>query len=113
MKNRLLLIPHSAFRIRRGGILSVALSRPPPTPTRIITLDQRPLPADVASKVHEHYVGDILDSQLLQRMVAGYAVEQVFHLAALLSTRGEFSPMFAHKVNVEGTLNLLEFAQIQ
>lgn len=83
------------------------------TPARIVTLDQRPLPTDVATKVHEHFVGDILDSQLLQRMVAGYEVERVFHLAALLSTRGEFSPMFAHKVNVEGTLNLLEFAQIQ
>ncbi|MEO2089158.1 MAG: NAD-dependent epimerase/dehydratase family protein, partial [Gemmataceae bacterium] len=35
----------------------------------------------------------------------------VFHLAALLSTRSEFSPALAHKVNVEGTLNLLEFAQ--
>ena len=83
------------------------------SPARIITLDQRPLPPNVAAKVHEHFVGDILDSQLLQRMVAGYEVEQVFHLAALLSTRGEFSPLFAHKVNVEGTLNLLEFAQIQ
>jgi threonine 3-dehydrogenase len=37
----------------------------------------------------------------------------VFHLAALLSTRGEFSPKLAHQVNVEGTLQLLEFAQRQ
>ena len=37
----------------------------------------------------------------------------VFHLAALLSTRSEFTPMTAHHVNVEGTLNLLEFAQQQ
>jgi nucleoside-diphosphate-sugar epimerase len=35
----------------------------------------------------------------------------VFHLAALLSTRSEFTPITAHQVNVEGTLNLLEFAQ--
>ena len=35
----------------------------------------------------------------------------MFHLAALLSTRSEFSPRTAHEVNVEGTLNLLEFAQ--
>src|ERR1019366_4512493 len=32
-------------------------------------------------------------------------------LAALLSTRGEFTPVTAHQANVEGTLNLLEFAQ--
>jgi len=37
----------------------------------------------------------------------------VFHLAALLSTRAEFTPIAAHHVNVEGTLNLLEFAQKQ
>ena len=35
----------------------------------------------------------------------------MFHLAALLSTRAEFTPTTAHHVNVEGTLNLLEFAQ--
>ena len=35
----------------------------------------------------------------------------MFHLAALLSTRSEFTPVTAHHVNVEGTLNLLEFAQ--
>jgi hypothetical protein len=35
----------------------------------------------------------------------------VFHLAALLSTRAEFTPVTAHQVNVQGTLNLLEFAQ--
>ena len=34
-----------------------------------------------------------------------------FALAALLSTRAEFTPVTAHQVNVEGTLNLLEFAQ--
>ena len=40
-----------------------------------------------------------------------FEVDLVFHLAALLSTRSEFSPRTAHEVNVEGTLNLLEFAQ--
>jgi threonine 3-dehydrogenase len=44
-------------------------------------------------------------------MLAEFEVELVFHLAALLSTRSEFTPVMAHQVNVEGTLNLLEFAQ--
>ena len=43
-------------------------------------------------------------------MLAEYQVELVFHLAALLSTRAGFTPLSAHMVNVEGTLNLLEFA---
>jgi threonine 3-dehydrogenase len=52
-----------------------------------------------------------LDVNLLERILSEFEVELVFHLAALLSTRGEFTPMTAHQVNVEGTLHLLEFAQ--
>ena len=46
-------------------------------------------------------------------MLAEFEVDRVYHLAALLSTRAEFTPVTAHAVNVEGTLNLLEFAQRQ
>jgi nucleoside-diphosphate-sugar epimerase len=48
---------------------------------------------------------------LLERILAEYEVDLVFHLAALLSTRGEFTPTTAHQVNVEGTLRMLDFAQ--
>jgi len=77
----------------------------------VITLDLNPLAPDLARKVRKEFVGSILDPQLLERINAEYEVDRVFHLAALLSTRSEFSPALAHKVNVEGTLNLLEFAQ--
>lgn len=79
----------------------------------IVTLDLNPLPAASAAKVAHAANGSILDTALLDGLLAQYAVEQVYHLAALLSTRSEFSPALAHKVNVEGTLNLLEFAQKQ
>lgn len=77
----------------------------------VITLDLNPLAPELGKKVRKEFVGSILDTQLLDRINAEYEVDQVFHLAALLSTRSEFSPALAHKVNVEGTLNLLEFAQ--
>jgi threonine 3-dehydrogenase len=77
----------------------------------IITLDLNPLPSELAANVRKEFVGSILDTQLLERINAEYEVDRVYHLAALLSTRSEFSPALAHKVNVEGTLNLLEFAQ--
>jgi nucleoside-diphosphate-sugar epimerase len=48
---------------------------------------------------------------LLDRILSEFEISTVFHLAALLSTRSEFTPVTAHQVNVEGTLNLLEFAQ--
>jgi threonine 3-dehydrogenase len=77
----------------------------------VVTLDLNPLQAELAPKVRQQYTGSILDTQLLERIVAEYEVDRVYHLAALLSTRSEFSPALAHKVNVEGTLNMLEFAQ--
>jgi threonine 3-dehydrogenase len=77
----------------------------------IITLDLNPLDESLRKKVRKEFTGSILDTSLLERINAEYEVDVVFHLAALLSTRSEFSPALAHKVNVEGTLNLLEFAQ--
>lgn len=78
----------------------------------IVTLDLHPLPADVDHKVN-HMVGDILDQTLFARLVTEYEFDAIYHLAALLSTRAEFSPMLAHQVNVNGTLNLLNMAAEQ
>jgi threonine 3-dehydrogenase len=77
----------------------------------IVTLDVARLDSTIAGKVDRELTGSILDRSVLERVLAEFQVELVFHLAALLSTRAEFTPVSAHKVNVEGTLNLLEFAQ--
>jgi nucleoside-diphosphate-sugar epimerase len=77
----------------------------------LVTLDVVPLDAAVARFVQREVTGSILDRSLLERLLAEYDVDLVFHLAALLSTRGEFSPVSANEVNVGGTLNLLEFAR--
>jgi nucleoside-diphosphate-sugar epimerase len=77
----------------------------------IVTLDLTALDPAIARKVDREFAGSILDRGLLERILAEFQVELVFHLAALLSTRSEFTPMTAHEVNVGGTLNLLEFAQ--
>ena len=61
--------------------------------------------------MRREFTGSITDANLLERVLAEFEVDLVFHLAALLSTRSEFTPITAHQVNVEGTLNLLEFAQ--
>ena len=77
----------------------------------IITLDLNPLPSDPRSQgapaIHRL---DPRRAELLKHIIAEYEVDRVYHLAALLSTRSELSPALAHKVNVEGTLNILEFA---
>jgi len=79
----------------------------------IITLDVSPLDPALASMVTREFTGSITDVSLLERMLAEFEVDHVYHLAALLSTRSEFTPTTAHHVNVEGTLNLLEFSQRQ
>jgi len=76
---------------------------------RLITLDLKPLELESESLV-THVQGDLLDNSLLARLVSEYEIGIVYHLAALLSTRAEFTPEAAHKVNVEGTLGLLKLA---
>jgi threonine 3-dehydrogenase len=77
----------------------------------IVTIDISRLEERIARKVDREVTGSILDHALLERLIAEYEVDLIFHLAALLSTRSEFTPVSAHQVNVEGTLGLLEFAQ--
>lgn len=77
----------------------------------LITLDIQPLPVKAPGVIHIQ--GDILDKALLSRLVSEYEIDTIYHLAALLSTRSEFTPTAAHRVNVEGTLVLLEMASEQ
>jgi len=77
----------------------------------VITLDVNPLEPALARLVQREFTGSILDHALLERIMSEFEIDAVFHLAALLSTRSEFTPVTAHQVNVEGTLSLLEFSQ--
>ena len=78
----------------------------------LLTLDIRPLPTEY-TKYSSHIQGDILDKSLLNRLVSEYDIDTIFHMAALLSTRAEFTPVAAHQVNVEGTMGLLQLAAEQ
>ncbi len=77
----------------------------------IVTLDLNPLESALAHLVRREFTGSINDTRLLDRILSEFEIDTVYHLAALLSTRAEFTPVTAHQVNVEGTLNLLEFSQ--
>lgn len=79
---------------------------------QVITLDLRPL-APENEELVTHVQGDILDQSLLARLVSEYEIDTIYHLAALLSTRAEFTPEAAHQINVEGTLSLLKLASEQ
>jgi threonine 3-dehydrogenase len=79
----------------------------------LITIDLRPLDPGLKDMVEREFMGSILENHVLEWILSEYEIDTIYHLAALLSTRAEFTPTTAHQVNVEGTLRLLDFAQAQ
>lgn len=78
--------------------------------TFIVALDVQPLDDQLRACCYRFIQGDILDKMVLGRLVAEYEVRTIYHLASILSTKAEYNPETAHRVNVEGTLNLLRMA---
>ena len=79
----------------------------------IVAMDMVPLDESVRSRCHRIVTGDILDSHLLETLSTEHNFDAIYHLAALLSTRAERQPTLAHRVNVDGSINLLEIAITQ
>ena len=76
----------------------------------LIALDIKPIDTGIQKQCRASISGDILDERLLERLQSEYEIHTVYHLAALLSTRAEFTPEAAHRVNVGGTMKLLKLA---
>ncbi len=76
----------------------------------IVALDVQPIDEELRKFCFRFIQGDILDTMLLGRLVAEFEIRTIFHLASILSTKAEYNPETAHRVNVEGTLNLLRLA---
>jgi len=79
----------------------------------IVALDVRDLDPHIRAMCRDALVGDICDTTLIERLLARFEIAEIYHLAALLSTRSEYAPEAAHEVNVKGTLNLLHLAAEQ
>ncbi len=77
---------------------------------QIVALDVQPLDDELKPYCHRFIQGDILDQMLLGRLVVEYEIRTIYHLASILSTKAEYNPETAHRVNVEGTMNLLRLA---
>ena len=107
IRKPVVLITGAGGEIGHGLISHLAASGKQP----VITLDVNPLEPQLGKMVQREFTGSIMDKPLLERVLSEFEVATVYHLAALLSTRSEFTPVTAHQINVEGTLNLLEFAQ--
>ena len=103
MRNEVVMITGANGEIGHGLIKALAKQQG----KRIVALDLKPLDDDLASLCERFVQGDILDSMLLGRLMAEYEITTIYHLASILSTKAEYNPETAHKINVEGTLNLL------
>lgn len=77
---------------------------------RLIALDVRPLDPALQARCYRTVVGDILDPALLEQLSAEHEISSIYHLAAVLSTKAERQPALGHRVNVDGTVQLLEMA---
>jgi len=74
---------------------------------RIVTADLAPLPNNITSISAEHVQGDLV-YQI--KTFYDYDFDLIFHLAASLSSKAEVSSEDAHRINVEGTMQLLMLA---
>ena len=80
------------------------------TEQKVIALDIHPMDPQLLPRCEKFIQGDILDTLLFGRLIAEYNFSTIYHLASILSTKAEHNPESAHRVNVEGTINLLRFA---
>lgn len=107
MRQRVILITGANGEVGHGLIKQMYAR---PDLPDVVVLDVRGLDEEMDQYVDTTIVGDILDTSLLDMLMSEYEIEAVYHLAALLSTHSEFRPESAHRVNVQGTVNLLELA---
>ena len=79
----------------------------------IVATDLRDLEQGLRELCAATYLADVCDRDALDRLLAMYQVKEIYHLAAVLSTRAELAPEVAHQVNVNGTVNILQIAAEQ
>ena len=74
---------------------------------RIITSDLAALPENIKGLAAEHVQGDLVYKV---KTFYDYDFDVIFHLAASLSSKAEVASEEAHRINVEGTMQLLMLA---
>ncbi|MGH2620757.1 MAG: NAD-dependent epimerase/dehydratase family protein [Anaerolineales bacterium] len=106
MPDDLTLITGAAGEIGHGLLKSLGTA----DPDRLLALDRNDLGPELRLCCREFLQADVLDQARLADLGNRFQIGTIYHLAAVLSTSAEHNPRVAHRVNVEGTFNLLEFA---
>ncbi len=71
---------------------------------RVVTADLAPLPESIRALPVEHLQGDLVNRV---KQFYDYDFDIIYHLAASLSAKAEIASEEAHRINVEGTMQLL------
>ena len=59
------------------------------------------------------YEGDISNDEFLKKIFINHKIQYIFHQAAVASVQKSIDdPLFSNKINVRGTLLLLDFARL-
>ena len=75
---------------------------------KIIAIDLEKF--DGHNKIFKFIQGSILDENMLNDLSNKYIINEIYHLAAILSTKAEKNPKFAQQVNIKGTMNIFNIA---
>ena len=107
MKNKISIITGASGEIGQNLIAYFAKSNI----KKIIAIDLNKSSSNTG--IYKFIEGSILDQNILNKINNKYIVEEIFHLAAILSTKAEKDKTLAESVNVQGTINLLNLASSQ
>ncbi len=72
----------------------------------LVATDIRPISANYHTAIL-----DVLNAQDLEALVKVEQVSEIYHLAAVLSAKGEENPLMAWDINMKGLINVLEVAR--
>ncbi len=78
--------------------------------TQVIASDRQAMPY-TGAKLFAYEILDVRDSQGLQDLIERYDIGTIYHLAGILSAKGEGNPQLCWDVNVNGLFNVLEAAK--
>ena len=107
MKEKITLITGASGEIGQNLISEFSKS----SRKKIIAIDLNKL--STSNSIYSFYESSILDDSLLSNLNDNYIIEEIYHLAAILSTKAEKNPKIAEEVNIKGTLNLFNLALSQ
>lgn len=77
----------------------------------VVAMGRKTKPGDLLGNSGPFEFGNVTDRASLDRIVAKYDIDTIYHMAAILSGAGEKDPHLAWDVNINGLYNVLEVAR--